>query len=196
MFYNAGHLKTFHTEKKTLLTFDEENPEDPILKSLIAKGWKAPKPRMSTGFAPYKRWYKCKHCKCECQPADKRCECPCSKHQSKNCPKKPNTDSDIPASSLIAQFPGVDQSHSLSSSGSINRVLIVSDPQDETSRAQELTKFLYSSSDKFNFEVKTNTDEEFSQVNFTLNSMPAPVLQASNHVKTTTKPAIEMFSIS
>ena len=73
MFYNAGHLKTFNTAKQTLLTFDEDNAEDPTLKALIAKGWKAPKPRMSTGFAPYKRWYKCKHCKGECQPADKRC---------------------------------------------------------------------------------------------------------------------------
>ena len=90
MFYNAGHLKTFNDEKKTLITFDDDNPEDPILKTLIAKGWKALKPRMSTGFDPYRKWFKCKICRCDCKPADKRCECGCSKHRANNCPNKPD----------------------------------------------------------------------------------------------------------
>ena len=56
MFYNAGHLKKFN-QKKTLLTFDEDNHDNAVMETLIAKEWKAPKPRMSTGagFEPYKR---------------------------------------------------------------------------------------------------------------------------------------------
>ena len=83
MFYNAGHLKTFSGNK----TFNVENiPDDdqiednPIVKTLLAKGWKAPKSK-NQEYHPYKKWFKCKWCKCSCEPADKRCDCPCSKQK-------------------------------------------------------------------------------------------------------------------
>ena len=92
MFYNAGTLKTF-TDPKTLITgkVDEENMDNPVIKSLLEKGWKAPKGKATQGPStlPYKKWFKCKHCRCTCDPPFKKCDCPCSKHSSQNCPKKP-----------------------------------------------------------------------------------------------------------
>ena len=68
MFYNAGHLKTFN-EGKTLIAataeLDEIDEDDPLVKTLISKGWKAP---TKSKYQGYKKWFKCKHCRCSCEP--------------------------------------------------------------------------------------------------------------------------------
>ena len=61
MFYNAGTLKSCN-ENKTLVTDNlEDSLDDPFLRTLIAKGWKAPKYKHSDKEPkPYKTWFKCK----------------------------------------------------------------------------------------------------------------------------------------
>ena len=145
MFYNAGTLKTF-TEAKTLISdkFDDENMDDPVIKSLLEKGWKAPKGKTSQGqgYHPYKKWFKCKHCLCSCEPRDKRCDCPCSKHRAQNCPQKP--ESETPRSS--SQTPLLYSK--LGSKIGINKCLLVSNSEDklQQNNVQSLTKYLYSPS--------------------------------------------------
>ena len=145
MFYNARTLKTLN-ENKTLVADNlEDNPDDPFLKTLIAKGWKAPKPKnTSRDPKPYKTWFKCKWCRCECDPPDKRCDCPCSKHRPQNCPNKPQTnevkesETPVPVSTFFASTIGKKLG--------INNVLLVSSVEEESQKrkVQDLTDFLYS----------------------------------------------------
>ena len=93
MFYNAGSLKTLN-ESNVLISersrnIDEDLDDENVRKTLIAKGWKAPK-RKANEELPYTKWFKCKHCRCTCIPPFKKCACPCSNHKSHNCPKKPD----------------------------------------------------------------------------------------------------------
>ena len=37
---------------------------------------------------PQKKWKKCFHCLCKCQPKWKKCDCPCSQHPPWKCPQK------------------------------------------------------------------------------------------------------------
>ena len=37
---------------------------------------------------PQKKWKKCSHCLCKCQPKWKKCDCPCSQHPPWKCPQK------------------------------------------------------------------------------------------------------------
>ena len=97
MFYNAGTLKSFNdtkvlfNDKNVDLELEDEN----IKKTLILKGWKAPKStKKNNDEAPYTKWFKCRHCKCKCTPSFKRCSCPCSNHKSTNCPTKGDHESE------------------------------------------------------------------------------------------------------
>ena len=186
MFYNAGHLKTLNIGKKTLITSDELN--DDILKTLLDKGWKAPKPRMSSGF-DYKKWIKCKHCKCDCIPADKRCECPCSKHWSKNCPKKPNDSESSPTGQVSTLINTISDDQE---SNYGNKTLIIGTDEE---RSKELTRFLYSSSDTTNFAPMLNDGKvgvsKVFKVNYELNGKDAITLnhnQGSNVIIDTGAP--------
>ena len=106
MFYNAGTLKTIKESK--ILTFDgnEEKISDALANTLTAQGWKAPKTRNHEPNPPYTKWFKCKHCRCKCTPPFKRCECPCSKHKSRDCPTntKERNESDAPNKQYLAEI--------------------------------------------------------------------------------------------
>ena len=88
MFYNAGTLKTF-IEAKTLIPekFDDENMDDPVIKSLLVKGLKAPKRRYSQDFIPTENGL-------SVNIVDALvilqigADCPCSKHRPQNFPQK------------------------------------------------------------------------------------------------------------
>ena len=163
MFYNAGHLKTFSGNK----TFNVENiPDDdqiednPIVKTLLAKGWKAPKSK-NQEYHPYKKWFKCKWCKCSCEPADKRCDCPCSKHRSNNCPKKPSTESNT-----NSNIPTTLYTSSLAEKINIHNVLLVSSSNDSKDKIKtnNLSKYLYGLTNEIEAQPSTHSRDDTNEV--------------------------------
>ena len=79
-----GHAKTFLVDPASLESLSEEQQEELVL-------WLKRKrfgEKSSSEDPPVKKWRKCQHCMCDCQPKWKKCDCPCSLHPPWKCPTK------------------------------------------------------------------------------------------------------------
>ena len=111
MFYNAGVLKTMKDPKilKSTGLSDNETISEALASTLAAQGWKAPtKSRNHDSNLPYPKWFKCKFCRCKCTPPFKKCECPCSRHKSRDCPNKESKEKDNLNEQCLAEALQVD----------------------------------------------------------------------------------------
>ena len=77
--------KTFLVDAANLESLTEEQQNELVL-------WLKKKNKLeqsSDDQPPQKKWRKCYHCLCDCQPKWKKCECLCSQHPHWKCPNKP-----------------------------------------------------------------------------------------------------------
>ena len=106
MFYNAGVLKTMKDPKilKSTGLSNNETISEALASTLATQGWKAPtKSRNHDANLPYPKWFKCKFCRCKFTPPFKKCECPCSRHKSRDCPNKESKEKDNVNNQCLAE---------------------------------------------------------------------------------------------